>query len=391
MPNYIPRFNKAEVITSIFFLLSIGLTLIIYWPGLTGSLILDDYSNLNTLEQISHVSNISEVLFFLSTNISGKLGRPVSLLSFALQHYHFPVAWWFKYVNLMIHVINGCLIFYFLLLVSKLSGLPSHRIKIVALLSALVWLIHPLHVSTVQYVIQRMAELSALFTLAGLISYCIGRQHLTQGKTLTGYLWISFGVIFGGILAILSKENGMLLTLYILVLEFVLFNKLPKPRYWKAWITVFLIAPLVVFIAYLSLKFNSLVLNTYNAREFTLAERLMTEARVLSDYIYKTIITLPHNFGLFHDDYIISHGVLDPPQTGIALLFIMALIASAFYLIKRAPLYSFAILWFFTGHLLESTFIPLEIYFEHRNYLPITGILFAIVAYSFKVYDMLSK
>jgi tetratricopeptide (TPR) repeat protein len=133
------------------------------------------------------------------------------------------------------------------------------------------------------------------------------------------------------------------------------------------------------------------VLNTYKTRDFTLLERLMSEARVLSDYLYKSVVTLPHSFGIFHDDYAISHSVLDPPQTLIAILFILALIASAFYFIRRAQVYSFAILWFFAGHILESTFIPLELYFEHRNYLPIVGILFALVFYSFKLYDMLAS
>jgi len=390
LPNPLPFFNKSEIIISFFFLLGLGLALLIYWPGLTGSLILDDFTNLSPLQQISDVTNLPEVLFYLGISTSSNLGRPISLLSFALQHNEFPVAWWFKYINVMIHLLNSCLLFVFLLLVGKLSGLLGHRYKIIALLTTILWLIHPLNVSTVQYVIQRMTELSAFFTLAGLISYCIGRQYFTQGKTITGYLWVSCGVVLGGLLATLSKENGVLLPLYLLVLEFVLFSRIAKPSYWKAWITIFLAGPLVVFTAYIALNFNILVLNTYRTRDFTLLERLMSEARVLADYLYKTIITLPHSFGIFHDNYAVSHGVLDPPQTGVAILFIAALIATALYFKKRFPVYSFAILWFFAGHMLESTFLPLELYFEHRNYLPVTGILFAMVVYGFKLYDTLS-
>jgi hypothetical protein len=350
--------------------------------------------NLSTLEQISSITNIPEVLFYLGTNTSSNVGRPISLLSFAFQHYHFPTAWWFKYVNVMIHLLNGCLLFVFLLLAGKLSGhsgQSAHRIKVVALIATVLWLVHPLHVSTVQYVIQRMTELSAFFTLGGLISYCIGRQYFLHGKTLAGYLWVSSAVICGGTLATLSKENGVLLPVYLLVLELVLFSNLSRPRYWRVWITAFLIAPIVILITYFSININSLVLNTYKTRDFTLLERLMSETRVLSDYLYKTIITLPHSFGIFHDNYAISHGMLDPPQTAISILFISALVASAVYFKKRAPIYSFAILWFFAGHILESTFIPLELYFEHRNYLPIIGVLYALVMYSFKLYDMLSS
>ena len=52
-----------------------------------------------------------------------------------------------------------------------------------------------------------------------------------------------------------------------------------------------------------------------------------------------------------------------------------------FIYFKKHPVFSFAILWFFAGHVLESTVIPLELYFEHRNYLPALGIIFGISYY----------
>src|SRR5690606_12295593 len=47
---------------------------------------------------------------------------------------------------------------------------------------------------------------------------------------------------------------------------------------------------------------------------------------------------------------------------------------------RRAPLFSFAVGWFCVGHALESTTLPLELYFEHRNYVPLVGPAFALVA-----------
>jgi hypothetical protein len=45
---------------------------------------------------------------------------------------------------------------------------------------------------------------------------------------------------------------------------------------------------------------------------------------------------------------------------------------------RRYPLAALAVLWYLAGHLLESTVLPIELYFEHRNYLPVLGPVFAL-------------
>lgn len=49
---------------------------------------------------------------------------------------------------------------------------------------------------------------------------------------------------------------------------------------------------------------------------------------------------------------------------------VLALIAGALFLRQKYSFLSCAVLFFFAGHLLESTVLPLELAFEHRNYLP---------------------
>ncbi|MBZ0091283.1 MAG: hypothetical protein K8F27_03560, partial [Sulfuricellaceae bacterium] len=124
---------------------------------------------------------------------------------------------------------------------------------------------------------------------------------------------------------------------------------------------------------------------------FSLGERLLTQARILLDYVGKIVLPRPHVFGLFFDDYPVSRGWFAPPATLLAVLSLAALAASAFGLRRRAPVYSFAVLWFFAGHLIESTVIPLELYFEHRNYLPMAGPLFALVHYGRVGWERLSS
>jgi tetratricopeptide (TPR) repeat protein len=383
--------NKNELLLGVAFVFCVLFSAFIFLPGISGDFLLDDYENLRKLETISSLSAPNELLQFLSSGLSSKLGRPVSLFSFALQHYNFPNPWAFKYVNVLLHLVNGCLVFWLILLIARLSNVFGDKAKWVVYIATAIWLIHPIQISTVQYVIQRMTELSAMFTLIGIIMYVVGRMRISENRPIQGYIWASLGVVIGGGLATLSKENGILLPLYILVLEYTLFWNLPKSKQWFLWASVFLLSPLLILLIYIGWHFNGVVLSTYNYRDFTLGERILTETRVLTDYLFKVLVPHPKELGLYHDDFEISKSLFNPISTLFSSILLIFLFASAFLFKNRAPLFSFAMLWFFAGHLLESTIIPLEIYFEHRNYLPLLGLIIAIVYYATRLPSLIKS
>ena len=107
----------------------------------------------------------------------------------------------------------------------------------------------------------------------------------------------------------------------------------------------------------------------YQNRGFTLIERLLTEPRIILFYVSLLLYPMPYRLCISHDIFI-SKGLLDPPTTIIAILVILALLALAIVKSKRWPLVSFCILFFFINHIIESTVLPLELVFEHRNYIP---------------------
>ena len=372
----------------LFFLVLIS-TVWLYWQGLPGAFLLDDVSSLEDLSTIKNLEQFSETWRFITEGTAGTLGRPLSLLTFVWQTDSWPLyPRDFKYVNLMIHLLNGCLIFWFVLLLTRILELPEKRSLLLALLTASIWLWHPLQVSTVLYVVQRMTQFSTLFTLAGLLAYLYGRQYLAQDKLKTGFFWVSIGVGLGGILATLSKENGILLVLYIIVLEFTILRSLPKPRYWRIWSGIFLYLPLILLSLYFATHIDN-ILRSYEIREFTMGERLLTQARILIDYLAKISLLRPHGFTLFHDDFTISHSLLNPPTTLIASIFIIMMFIVAIRVRQTLPVLAFGILWFFAGHILESSFIGLMLYFEHRNYLPMVGIIFIIVYGAILLFNVL--
>jgi hypothetical protein len=105
----------------------------------------------------------------------------------------------------------------------------------------------------------------------------------------------------------------------------------------------------------------------------------MTQARVLWDYLAQLLLPDGLRMGVIHDDFVISRSLTDPPTTTIAIAAWIAVITTLVFWRKSVTvrLLAFGLTFFLTGHLIESTVFPLEIYFEHRNYLPATGLYIA--------------
>jgi tetratricopeptide (TPR) repeat protein len=240
------------------------------------------------------------------------------------------------------------------------------------------WLLHPLLVSTTAYIVQRMTQLSALFTLAGLLCYMHGRRHLAE-EARKGWYWIIGGMGFFGTLALLSKETAILLPGFALILEVTVFGSDDLSRRTRRFLLTLFWLPLIALVTYFAINWQSLAAS-FDYRPFSLSERLMTQAIVLVDYLLQVTVPRLSGLGIFHDDYPISRGLLSPAATLASVAVISALIVFAIRARSKWPFVSLGILWFFVGHSLEAGPLALELYFEHRNYLPLLGPLIAIIS-----------
>ena len=236
---------------------------------------------------------------------------------------------------------------------------------------AAVFLLHPIQMLAVLHVVQRMTSLSAFFLLAALLAHVSGREH--GGRAGAALLVGGWCLMWP--LSILAKETGLLFPYFALAWELILrrgaVGKLD--RFARGFAVLAGIATACVLMYLLSSRAQWLW-SGFASRPFTLTERLLTEARVL--WFYLGLIAAPRfeALGLYHDDIAISTGLLAPWTTLPSLLGLLALAWLVWWLHKRAPLVAFGIAWFLIGHSLESTFLPLELAHEHRNYLPLFGI-----------------
>ena len=376
------RIKSLELIAAIAILLSIIITCLVYSPGIAGIFTLDDTTTLTLLNKFGGITDLGKLTQFLSDGV-GILGRPMSMLSFLIDDQYYPGdPSQYRYTNLMTHLLCGMFLMLFVKHVFELKNLKANHIIFLTVMVPAYWLIHPLNVSTTLYIVQRMTLLMSLFVLVGLTIYTYGRKTVIS-KQYVGIAILTTAVIIFGTLAALSKENGALICVYILVLETTLFKEIPRPTLFKYWLYLFIVLPIVVMFGYLIYNLDALSI-PYHQRDFTLLERLLTECRILITYLYQITIPPSGGTGLYHDDFVVSTSLFSPITTLFSFLTIIGLVYIAVRFRKKQPVISFAIFWFFGGHVLESTVLPLELYFEHRNYLPMLGPLIGIMFYLYK-------
>ena len=372
-------------------LLAAALTAGVYWPGLYGPFIFDDYGNLDKLGALGGVDNWPTFKAFVFGGGAGPTGRPISLLSFVLNAQNWPAdPFYFKLTNLVIHLLNGLLIFTICKQLLSIDKQEDRKLIIlVSVATAGIWLLHPFLVSTTLYVVQRMTQLAALFCFVGISGYLYGRSLLLT-RPNKAYLLMSLSVGFGTVLAVYSKENGALLPMLILVIELTIFNVKSgaNARVWGGWKFLFLQLPSLLIMGYLIWRaIDAGPFRLISSRGFSIYERLLTEGRVLLDYQSKWFLPRLYTAGVFQDAYPKSAGFLQPLSTAWALVCHFSALVLLFIIRKRWPIVSFAGLFFYASHLIESTTVPIELYFEHRNYI---GVAFLVLPFVILVYKYLA-
>lgn len=358
-----------------------GLTLVVTWliyrPGLRGGFVFDDFANLPVLGYYGRVDNWKAFWLYLTSGSADPTGRPLALLSFLLDANTWPAdPYRFKRTGVLLHLLNGALLTWLLFKLGRATGRADANAALAAVLGAALWLLHPLMLSTTLYVIQRETVLAATFVLIGLLGHAAGRELAARNR-LSGVWLATLSISVCTPLALLCKANGVLLPLLVLLLETVLLSPvLPVTgartrRAFAIYRFALLVVPSVALAIFLGWEaYKGFVEGMPPTRPWTLGERLLTEARIVIGYF--VLLWLPRAFspGLFNDNVSASSGLFSPPETLICVLAIVFLAAGAWRFRGRRPVLAGAILFFLAGHLLESTVIPLELYFEHRNYLP---------------------
>lgn len=347
-------------------------TILAYWGGLKGPFLLDDLPNLSPLQQ--WLDGQAGAVELILGNSSGMLGRPLSMatlwLSAATGGMHpFP----FKLGNLLVHLACGFAGWQLLKrLLAQDPRLAAHANLVAGLLAA-VWLLHPINVSTVLYAVQRMAQLSTLFALLSVLTYVVARRQLVDGhgRAAAFKLMVLFPALV--LAGLLSKENTAVAPLLCLAVELAYFLRQPRGgKVLPIFFSLFLLFPVLLAIGLLTTDPGRLL--GYGGRDFTLWERLLSQPRALFEYLGLILWPRPGLMGVFVDTFPKSTGLLSPVTTLLSMLALLGISGFAIAVRRQAPSIFAGWFFFLAAHSVESTIFPLELYFEHRNYLPGFGL-----------------
>lgn len=390
LTDIVPSTSSSPPIAWRWLALTLFITALVYWPGLYGGWLFDDYPNIVDNRGVQPASaDLHSLISAALSSPASDFKRPLASLSFAANYLETGLdPFWMKLTNLVIHLFNGALVFLLsrTLLRATRQPLAGEHIDRLAAILAGGWMLLPINLTSVLYVVQRMESMANLFVIAGLLGYVTSRMRMRQtprsrAALVTGILSLLTGTGLG----LLAKETAVMLPLYACLVEGVLFRfRSNEDRVDWRIVTLFVVMLLLPAIAGLAwLLPITLRPETWAVREFTLRTRLLSELRIVLDYVNWTLLPLPQMLSFYHDDYIASTGWLSPWTTLASLFGLAALVAAAWCWRHSRPLVSLGIALFLGCQLLTATVLPLELVYEHRNYFASFGLLLSLVALVF--------
>lgn len=390
----------------------------VYWPGLYGGWLFDDYPNIvdNAGLHLAHAS-IPDLINAALSSPASEFKRPLASLTFAANYLLGGLdPFWMKLTNLVIHLANGLLVFFLtreLLSIAAIRKFQASRgfgQDITATMIAGGWMLLPINLTGVLYVVQRMESLANLFVLLGLLGYVCGRQYMLHPSAwdgglfrgpkkksldVRGFLLCCTSLAACTAIGLMAKETAAMLPLYAALIEFCLFgfkkaafdktaaksaDPAPKRNIDHRIAVLFvvtLVLPMMIGLA--KMLPGVLADSAWVSRDFTLRTRLLSETRIVIDYIRWTLLPTPDTLSFYYDNFKISTGLFSPWTTSACVMLLAALIVIMLWLRRKQPLVSLGIGFFLGCHLLTATILPLELVYEHRNYFASFGLLLAIV------------
>lgn len=349
-----------------------------YLPGLGGPFLLDDFHNLQPLAIYGGVNDVDDVLRFVFGAGGDSFSRSFARLTFLLDDYFWPsFSSGFKFNNLMIHLLCVCVLALVLIKVSHIVGQNNARLFVFIVIC--LWALAPAQVSSVLYVVQRMTLLMTLGVLTTLYFYLCFRVAASAWQR-----WLSFGLAgICFVLACLSKENALIALVLVPFVDVCLYRDRPK------WLVALLSLSVLTFIClFIYSAIDHIAI--YDGRIFSAGDRFLTQGSVLFNYIFY-FVNITTSYTIFHDDVEASLNAWTL-ILGAGAWLVHAIII--FFAVKKFRSWrwvSFGIIWFYLCHIIESTVIPLELMFEHRNYLPSIGLAIIISAAICKLHQVLQK
>ncbi|WP_299582731.1 hypothetical protein [uncultured Microbulbifer sp.] len=314
------------------------------------------------------ITDLNSLYLYVVDPLGADWTRSVSRLSFLINDQYWPASPEnFKQTNIAIHLLTGLLLFWVLLKLLSLK-FTEREAGLIALLATAIWMLHPYHVSTTLYVVQRMTQLMTLFLILSLFLYISFRL---ENSPLKACCYLT-GSVLAATLSVFSKENGAIILLLVPLIEYSFVQRYKK--FYNPYLNIALLFGVVIFFMIFSLATRNSWSSWDDRVFFSVLDRLSIQGEVIAEYWGSFFFIGSADWGLYHDDKEWLYNLNGIQFTSLWWLFHIGIAAFAFYLRKKAPLVTFSVCWFYLTHIIESTVVPMELKYEHRNYLPYIGL-----------------
>jgi tetratricopeptide (TPR) repeat protein len=380
-------------------LIIIASILIAYSNSLNGTWAMDDV----VANKPVGIHDIQDLLSFR------KVTSSTFLLNQAIAPFN-PAS--FRLTNIAIHILNTLLVYILTLKTFTLSIRTSdpesdkrrdpghkpahfaHHALYGAFISSTLFALHPININAVAYIVQRMASLATLFVLLALLSYIAAHLSKNLYKTVIYYALSGISVVLG----IFSKENAVMAIPLLFLYDYIFLSAFSKQKRRKMIIAVVVIGLLSFSFTTFFLKLHSKVFEIVGFFlhpnqplpwkdwmsidvSWTALEHIFSAFRVLVRYLFLLFFPLPRFLVFDWWGFPVSHGITDPITTLPSMILVISLVVFSLLKLKRYPFISFGILWYFLAISLESFLaVGTDLYYEHRNYLPFTGLSIGIAS-----------
>jgi len=335
----------------------------VYANSLNGKFIWDDYLLVRNNEHIDKLSNFAK-FFTLDTTAGSGVAygfyRPLQLLSYALNYSLWGInVGGYHLTNTILHILVALCVF-------SLARLLFLN-EFLALLSALLFLVHPVQTEAVAYISGRADSLAAIFLLLSLIFYI---KYLKINSFKSYFL-----ILINFALALLSKENSLALLFLILLYHYVFKEKINP----KKILSLFCVAALYIILRTLVIK----GLLPYIPSQDNFLQRIPGFFVAVTDYI--KLLILPFGLHMEYGNWLFS---LFNPKALLGLAIFLLPLAAIFKKQQSHKLLSFALGWFFITLLPVSNVIRVNLSYmmEHWLYLPSIGFFLILSGCIYQIY-----
>ena len=336
-------------------------TAVAYYPSFSAWFFLDDFRIILENPALQDAWNPVAVWEFSRM-------RAVASWTMAVNYtLHGDSVFGYHLVNFLIHLGAGAAAGWLVLGLLRspaLSGRHEPWMRWVPWLVVAIFLLHPLQTQAVTYIVQRYTSLMAMFYLLSMAAFVGARIKASPP------LYVLSLVALG--LAFFCKQSAATLPLALILIELLFFRHLGA----RAWSMVISAAVVIALtLAWLlTLPVFDIQGLTRETLEISRVDYLATQMEVLWRYLGLFFLIGQQRLEY---DLAVASGFSEW-RTIMFALGHLGLIATGLALWRRLPLVAFGILFFYLAHLVESSYLPIiDVAFEHRNYLPLTGLALA--------------